>query len=594
MTIQTRLHALRQEMIQKKIDAYIIPSADPHQSEYVASHWQSRQWITGFAGSAGTAVVFLDEAGLWTDSRYFLQAEQELENSGVTLHKMVNQFEPEYLHYIIKTLIPGKVVAIDGEVWSQNAFRQMEKSCQQSGLSFLGNLDLIDEIWEDRPSLSQDKIIVHDAVLTGKSLGEKLEQLRKSMANLQVDYHLLTALDDIAWTFNIRGNDVKYNPVIISFALIDQSSAHLFISDSKLDDLLREYFSLNGVELHAYGDIFSHVGNLPTESKILVDPTLCSATLYQKISAQIIEGSSLPKVAKAIKNEVEIKNIRIAMEKDGAALANTFYWFENTLGKEKISEYDILEKLAFYRAQQKHYFGESFGAIVGYKGNGAIIHYAPPKENSATINPEGILLVDSGGQYLDGTTDITRTFTLDKPTEEAKNHYTLILKGLIALSKIKFPKGTPGGQLDTLARQFLWEHGLNYLHGTGHGVGYFLNVHEPPQGFATIQSERGRTVIEEGMLTSNEPGHYIPNVYGMRLENLVVCIQAEEEGFLAFETVTLYPFDLGLVEQKLLTPAEINWLNDYHEQVLERVSPLLEDEVKSWFVDKCKKLMWNH
>lgn len=592
--IVQRLQAIRSKMAEAGIDAYIIPSTDPHQSEYVADHWQARRWISGFNGSAGTVVIFADEAGLWTDSRYFLQAENELAGSGIMLHKMVNQFEAEYADYCVSKLKKGQSVAIDGLMWSQSSVTALENKFQNNGIPFRSDMDLISPIWENRPALSKEKILIHEIQYTGLSASDKINKVREKLQNQNLDYHFISALDDIAWLFNVRGRDVDYNPVAISYALIGNHETYLFLDESKTDENTRAYFAAHNITLKPYVDAETFLSELPSSASILIDPSICSASVYNLIPAKKTHGTSLPKLLKSIKNETEAKHIRHAMAKDGAALANTFYWLENTLEKNPIVEYDVLEKLAYYRSQQPLYFGESFGAIVGYRGNGAIIHYAPPAQGSATIQPNGILLVDSGGQYLDGTTDITRTFTLDSPTDEAKKHYTLILKGLIALSKIIFPKGTSGGQLDTLARQFLWENGLNYLHGTGHGVGYFLNVHEPPQGFASIASERGRTIMEPGMLTSNEPGHYIPNVYGMRLENLVLCTESDIPGFLAFETVTLYPFALDLIHQNMLTPSEIMWLNDYQEQVWDKVSPLLSRDVKEWFREKCRLLEWHH
>lgn len=593
MTIPQRLEIFRRKMKESGLQAYLIPSSDPHQSEYVADHWQARKWISGFTGSAGTLAIMENEAGLWTDSRYFLQAEMELKNSSITLFKMTNQFEPQYVDYLVQTLPKGSVVGIDGKVWSRQTFEVLDRKLKNAGLFLHMDMDLISGIWEERPLVSAEKIILHDPKLCGKTAEEKLAEIRKSMTVQKVEYHFIPALDDIAWSYNIRGNDVDYNPVVISFAMIGLEKAWLFIDDQKLDHQHHLYFNENNIEVQPYRNIQTFLNNLPEDKNVLVDPAICSAHLYTFISARIVEGTSIPKMLKAIKNKTEISNIRHVMAKDGAALAHTFFWLENTLGKDDIYEYTVLEKLAFYRSQQELYFGESFGAIIGYKGNGAIIHYAPPKYGSSLIKKDGILLVDSGGQYHDGTTDITRTLTLDAPSENTKKHYTLILKGMISLSKIRFPKGTYGGQLDTLARQFLWENGLNYLHGTGHGVGYFLNVHEPPQGFATIQSERGRTIIEPGMLTSNEPGYYIPDTYGMRIENLIVCNEPDQDGFLSFETLTLYPFDVHLIEQRMLTPTEIKWMNEYHDMVYERVSPLLNDEHKDWFREKCCNLAWN-
>lgn len=593
MSINARLQKLRERMSEHHIDAYIIPSTDPHQSEYVAEYWQSRKWISGFSGSAGTVVVFSSEAGLWTDSRYYLQAETELAGTDIRMFKMPNQFEPLYMDYILQQLKPGQTVAVDGLMWSKNDSRKMKDVFTSHGLRYSDDFDLISPIWDDRPGLSEEPVFIHEEKFNGRTVSQKLAELRHFMGKEKADYQLITTLDDLAWLFNIRGKDVDYNPVAIAYALVGREKTHIFIDIKKCDETVLSYFANNKIETQPYENLESFLKKMDTSVTLLIDPASCSAKIYDTVACQIKEVSSWSRATKAIKNDVEISHVRVAMEKDGAALARAFFWLEKNLGNATITEYDVLEKLASCRAEEEHYFGESFGAIIGYRGNGAIIHYAPPEEGSAEIKKEGILLADSGGQYYDGTTDITRTFALDMPTQEAKTHYTLILKGLIALSKCRFPKGTTGGQLDTLARQFLWENGLNYLHGTGHGVGFFLNVHEPPQGFAAPTSERGRTVLLPGMLTSNEPGHYIPGQYGMRLENLIVCRESDQEGFLCFETLTLYPFELSLIEQKLLTPAEIKWLNDYHQTVFQKISPRLTGEVVDWFAEKCATMPWH-
>lgn len=592
MQIQEKLRLLRQEMVNRGVDAYIIPSTDPHQSEYVCEHWQSRKWISGFTGSAGTVAITQEHAGLWTDSRYFLQAEQELSGSTIALHKMTNQFAPQYAEYLAENLPAGSKVAVDGLMWSQAAVEHIQQLLSVRGIELVDHEDLISPLWNDRPEVSDEKIIIHQNAYAGIEAAAKINHIRSQMAELGATYHIISALDDLAWTFNLRGRDVAFNPVFIAYAVIARDNAWIFMDENKLSHEVKDYLSGLHIEYLPYHTISTFLAAIHKDERILVDPYICSSALYKTIQCRIINGSSIPKKLKAIKNATECSHIRNVMRKDGAALAGMFYWLEHNIGKQPINEHDIVQQLATFRSRQPLYFGESFGAIVGYKSNGAIIHYDPPAEGSAEIKAEGILLVDSGGQYIDGTTDITRTVSLGSVTSEEMNHYTLILKGMIALSKIKFPAGTTGVQLDTLARQFLWEHGLNYLHGTGHGVGFFLNVHEPPQGFAAINSERGRTVMEPGMLSSNEPGYYIPGKYGMRIENLILCQKSDTEGFLGFETMTLYPFDLNLVDQKLLTPAEIRWINQYHQKVYDEVAPLLETDIKVWFASKCRQLEW--
>jgi Xaa-Pro aminopeptidase len=591
MTVNQKLASLRKSMANHLIDAIIIPSSDPHQSEYVADHWQERAWISGFTGSAGLVAITKGHAGLWTDSRYFLQGEMELKGTEFTLHKMTNQFASPYIDFIADQLSEGATVAINGFMFSKSAVESMQKTFSEKGIKLEYRKDIISEVWNDRPTLSDAPILYHEDKYSGKSLTEKLNEIRHKMEEQNADYHLVTTLDDIAWTFNIRGKDVDYNPVSIAYAVIGKSDAHIFVKEAKLSDFVKKQFAKNKVQIHQYSDIIAFLNQLDEKVKILVDSNLCSQSLYEAINAKIINSSSIPKLLKAIKNETEIKHIRAVMKKDGAALANTFYWLEQSLASgADIDEVAVAEKLAENRSLQKYYQGESFGAIVGYKDNGAIIHYHPERPSCKKIKPDGILLVDSGGQYCDGTTDITRTFALSNPTEEQKKAYTLILKGMISLSKAKFPEGTPGAQLDTLARQFLWAEGMNYGHGTGHGVGFFLNVHEPPQGFAPIHSERGKTVHVPGMLTSNEPGYYKEGEFGMRIENLILTIPSGKAGFLEHETVTLYPFEHILIDKSRLSKEEIAWINDYHKKAYAGIAPLLKGEVKNWFKQKCRKL----
>jgi len=590
-SINKRLEELRKNMKNHSIDAIIIPSSDPHQSEYVSSHWQERKWISGFDGSSGTVAVTMDHAGLWTDSRYFLQGELQLKGTDVTLHKMTNQFSSPWVDFLVDNLAEGSTVAINGMMFSKAGVDAIKKSFSTSGIKLSYRNDLISDVWLDRPSLSDAAVEIHDVTFAGKDISQKLKDIRSEMQTKGADLHMMTALDEVAWTFNIRGSDVEYNPVVIAYAIIGKEKAHFFINKQKISPKLNLLFSKNQVEIHDYDSIIGFLNALDENNKILVDPNICNQTLYEAINATILHGESIPKHLKAIKNETEIKHIRSVMKKDGAAIAETFYWMEEELNANKsITEVTFAEKLANNRSKQKYYHGESFGAIIGYKENGAIIHYHPESETCKTIEANGILLVDSGGQYSDGTTDITRTVSLGNTTADQKKHYTLILKGMIALTHAKFPIGTMGVQLDTFARQFLWSNGLNFGHGTGHGVGFFLNVHESPQGFAPGLSERGKTVHKAGMLTSNEPGYYVEGQYGMRIENLVLTTQSESAGFLEFETVTLYPFDHILLDKTLLTKEEIQWINQYHKKVYAGIAPFLKGEVKTWFKEKCRRV----
>jgi Xaa-Pro aminopeptidase len=587
MNINQRVDLLRESMKKKNMAAYIIPASDPHISEYVAEKWKAREWISGFDGSAGTAIVTLDHAGLWTDVRYFIQAEKQLAHSEFQLHKIENQFSPQFMDWIIENVPSGATVGVDGWCISQGQYQQFADKMKTIKGKLEVSFDLIGEIWADRPELPTEKVFQHELKFTGRSRAEKLKSIRQEMKKIGTSHYLLPALDDIGWTLNLRGRDVDCNPVFISYLLVGEKDVNLYIDNQKVGDDIREKLEKDGIEIRPYDSILSDINKLPEHSAVLIDTTQVNSMLYRGINGKPIAGKSIAKWHKACKNDIEIKNVRRCMEKDGAALAESFYWLEKNVGNKLITEYDLSRELIKNRSIKDHYYGESFHAIVGYKSNGAIMHYRPTADSSSEIHPNGILLVDSGGQFEDGTTDITRTFTLDAPTMEQRKHYTLVLKGMISLTQAIFPSGTPGGQLDTLARQFLWKNRLDFGHGTGHGVGFFMNVHEPPQGFANIHSERGKTRMQHGMITSNEPGFYLEGAYGIRLENLILTVE-EEGGFMHFETLTLYPFSHRLTDASMLTSEEIQWLNQYHDDVFKRVSSLLKDDsIKAWFKEKC-------
>ncbi len=593
-TINQRIDALRQAMAQANVDAYIIPSSDPHQSEYVADHWKSRTWISDFSGSAGTVVITADHAGLWTDSRYFLQAEQELANSEMQLHKQVVQHAPEHIGWLADTLPAGSKVGCDGMLFSVGQIRAMAKAFHTKNIDIDTEVDLINHIWKDRPALPDDAIFEHDVRYAGQSRAQKMAAIRQQMKQTGASHYLVSTLDDIAWIFNLRGTDVEFNPVFIAYAIIGQADAQLFIDSNKVPSAVLKTLSADHISLKAYDSIKSYLEHLPTSANILIDRSSTSIQVYKAIALdQIVEGNNIGRNLKAIKNETETKYIRQAMLKDGVALTRLYRWLDRQLDTGGVTEVTIAEQLAEFRREQGDYHGESFAAIVGYKGNGAIIHYRPAPESCATLSRDGILLLDSGGQYTQGTTDITRTTALSDPTAEQKRHFTCVLKGHIALATIKFPEGTKGIQLDTLARQYLWQQGLNYGHGTGHGVGFFLNVHEPPQGFATSISPRGVTGHMPGMFSSNEPGYYKEGEYGIRIENLILARVAEENEhgrFLEFETLTLFPIDLNLIDYRMMEPHEISWLNQYHQEVFDKLSPLLEAEEVEWLREKCRAI----
>lgn len=590
MEIPNKIKLLRAAMLAAGVDAYLVPTSDPHQSEYVANHWKTREWLSGFTGSAGLLIITQDHVGLWTDSRYFLQAESQLKHTTIVLHKQQATGTPEHVSWLAEHLPKGSVVGLDGFLFSVGQIRHLEKQLYPKGIQLHIRLDLIGEIWKDRPPLPMDTIFEYELEFAGESRLAKLGRIRAEMALQKVDYHLITTLDDIAWTLNIRGKDVECNPVAIAYLIVGLSTAHFFINLQKVPDEIKQNLKEDGVMLHDYADLEGFLQQL--KEPILVDERSVNIRLFQAIpEAQIRKGDNIPLVLKAIKNLIEIQNLRVAMRKDGVALLRFFRWLEQTIPQQPVTEYEASRKLNEFRSAQGNYFGESFNAIVGYNANGAIVHYRPEAATAATIRPEGLLLLDSGGQYLEGTTDITRTVALSTPTDAQKQHFTLVLKGHIALARAKFPVGTSGVQLDTLARQFLWQEGLNYAHGTGHGVGFFLNVHESPQGFAASpNSQRGNTVHEPGMLTSNEPGFYKIGAYGIRIENLVLCVEAKETDFgkfLQFDTLTVFPIDTKLVHLALLTEAEKEWLNYYHKWVFNQLAAFLEEEELEWLREQC-------
>ncbi len=589
MTINQKIQALRAEMKKHNLDAYIIPSSDPHISEYAAPRWLSREWISGFTGSAGTVIVTQDHAGVWTDSRYFLQAEEELQDSEFVLHKMINQFKPYHIEWLTENLSSGMVIGFDGEVQTQSFFERLTDIFSKKNITINSDHDLIDFIWQDRPEIPLEPIFEHDIVYAGATREEKISAAQDQMSDS--DYLLIPALDEIAWLYNIRGRDVESNPVAVAYAIIGKSQHYLFTKKSKVSAELKAALQIANVEVVEYDQIYTWLSSLQENVHITIDKKSCNNKLFQSIgTSNITDKSAIVKHLKAVKNETELKHFPNAMIKDGVALTHAFYWLEQSLASgHTFTEYDFAMKLAECRSKQDGYYGESFNAIIGYNSNGAVIHYRPMPDTAKTIKPEGLLLVDSGGQYLDGTTDITRTIALSEPTEEQKLHYTCVLKGHIALDRAVFPKGTTGGQLDILARQHLWQHGLNYLHGTGHGIGFFLNVHEPPQGFAPGTSERATTAHKVGMVSTNEPGYYQDGSHGIRIENVVVTTE-NEQGYLYHNNITLFPIDMTPVDYSMLNAAEVQWINDYHTKVYDTLSSHLSEELKSWLKDKCAKI----
>jgi Xaa-Pro aminopeptidase len=592
MKITEKIAALRSEMVKNAIDAYIIPSTDPHISEYVAECWTSRAWISGFTGSAGTVVVTKDFAGLWTDSRYFLQAENELSGSGIELCKLGMPETLDYPEWLRENMPTNSVVGFDGKVVTVSLAQKMRKLFELKNISINSDFDFIHTIWSDRKSVPMNQIFEHEIQYAGKSRVEKLSDIKAKMKAQDADYHILATLDDINWLFNIRGRDVAFNPVAVCYAVISQNSTELFIYDDKIPAELKNTFKNDGIEISDYNSIAERIGKFEIGKNILVDVNKMNLWLYNSIPlhCKIIEGSNISTMYKACKNPTEIQGMKNAFRRDAVAMINFAYWLENNVGKIEITEITTMDKIRELRSEIPFYFGESFNTIAGYKGNGAIVHYGANEQSNSTIQPDGFFLFDSGGQYFDGTTDITRMFHLSEPTEQEKIDYTLVLKGHINLAMAQFPVKTRGSQLDILARKSLWDLGMNYMHGTGHGVGCFMNVHEGPQN---IRMDENPTTLELGMVISNEPGLYRSGQYGIRIENLVVVVEGEKTEFgqfLKFETLTLCPIDTKAINKSLLTENEIKWFNDYHRLVYNEVSELLDENKKKWLLEKTKEI----
>jgi len=586
--IQHRIEALRSAMKNEGIAACIIPGTDPHASEYIADYWKEREWISGFDGSAGTVAFTLEKAGLWTDSRYFLQGSEQLADTGISLMKQGLADTPELITWICSELKPGEKVGVNAQMFSVNAYTAMKNELTANGIQLV-SVDLMQLVWTERPALPQHPFYIFDVKYNGKRAADKLQTLRTEMAKANADYLVLSALDDIAWLYNIRSNDVTYNPVVIAYSVINAQQATLYIDENKLTPETKAYLASEGIETADYLSIYTQLKNIPQGKSVLIDGAKLNQSLKEALPISCLIRNQMSPVfkLKSIKNQTEVEGIRIAMIKDGVALTRFFMWLENNLASGKLTEMSISDKLYEFRKAQENLVGESFGTIAGYNAHGAIVHYRATENSDATLKPEGILLLDSGGQYLDGTTDITRTIALGEATREQKSDFTLVLKGHIALAKAIFPSGTRGSQLDILARKALWDMGLNYGHGTGHGVGHFLNVHEGPQ---SIRMDENPAILQAGMIISNEPGMYRTGEYGIRTENLIHVIPAtttEFGDFLEFETLTLFPIDRNLMEIMLINEEESEWIDDYHRKVFESLAPHLRMDEQIWLKNKC-------
>lgn len=584
------LEALRDLMRSKHIDAVIIPGTDPHQSEYPSEHWKFRDYVSGFTGSNGTAVVTLDDAGLWTDSRYFLQAAEQLEGSGFTLRKENIPGEPTVLEWLGEVLDEDAVVGVDGRLFSLIEANRIEMFCAQNGFMFAPDFRAAEAIWTDRPARPMNPAFVHDEALAGEDVDSKVSRVVDALDAADADGLLITALDEIAWLLNLRGSDVDYTPVVIAFAYVSEDERVLFIDSEKVTSEVKDHLKKYRVKIKDYDDIEKFLGKISSTATVMVDPNRVSDALGQAMICNKTYMASPVIALKGVKNECQIAGFRQAMLYDGAAMVRMMMWLEQNVANG-ITEMDVDRRLQQERAAYASNRGDSFHMIAGYKDHGAIVHYEATDESAYTLAPDGLLLIDTGGQYLEGTTDITRTISLGNPTAAEKHDYTLILKGHLALARAVFPKGTMGVQLDVLARGPLWNEGMTYLHGTGHGVGHFLGCHEGPQ---SIRMEANPTPLELGMVTSNEPGIYKTGEYGIRTENLLLCVPAcsnEERGeFYKFESLTLFPYDTTLMDMDMLNREEVKQINDYHAMVCERLRPLLSADEAQWLEQKCKSI----
>jgi len=578
LNVKERIEALRNLMKERGIDAYIVPSSDPHQSEYVAEHYAARTFITGFTGSAGTAVITLKEAGLWTDGRYFIQAENQLKGSGVTLFKMGESGVLAVEEYLKNSLSIGAKVGFNGQVISVDYFRNLNKTLGSKEFSYELKEDLIDKIWQDRPTKPCTKVILHDVKYTGKSREEKLAKVANEMKAMSADYYVISGLDDIAWLLNIRGRDVQCNPLTVSYVVVSMNKYYLFIDDKKINSSVRAELERANIEIMPYDGIASFLQNI-NNGIILLDPAKTNTLIHSAIKVKTVEAMDITTKLKAVKNDIEVQNVRNAMVRDGVAMVKFISWLKKTIKTRNITEIEASDKLEGFRRQGENFYDLSFGSISAYKSNASMPHYSATKENQATIKPESFYLIDSGAQYLDGTTDITRTIVMGPITAEEKLDYTLVLRGMIDLAKQRFLYGATGSSLDVIARIPLWNEGMDFKHGTGHGIGFFLNVHEGPHRVSMVPN----TVrLEKGMITSDEPGVYKANKHGIRTENLLVVqedVNTPDGGqFMKFETLTLCPIDLEAVDAVLLTSEERSWLNNYHKTVFEKLSPFVEGE----------------
>lgn len=585
-SVPQRLAQVRQAMAAEGIDALLVPSADPHLSEYLPGYWQGRQWLSGFHGSVGTLVVTTDFAGLWVDSRYWEQAEHELAGSGIELMKLLPG-KPGALEWLGDHVESNGSVAVDGAVMALASARQLGDRLKARGARLVTDKDLLGQVWEGRPALPGNPVYQHLPPHATVSRAEKLAQLRQSMQAKGADWHFIATLDDIAWLFNLRGSDVPYNPVFVAFALFSQQQAVLFVGQDKLDDHMCQVLAVDGIEVRDYAEAGKALAAIPAGSRLLIDPARVTCGLLDNLPAgvELVEGLNPSTLSKSCKGDDDLVHIRQVMEQDGAALCEFFAWLEANLGRERVTELTVDEQLSAARARRPGFVSLSFSTIAAFNGNGAMPHYRATEQSHAVIEGDGLLLIDSGGQYLGGTTDITRMVPVGNPSLAQKRDCTRVLKGMIALSRATFPRGVLSPLLDAIARAPIWADQVDYGHGTGHGVGYFMNVHEGPQVIAYQAAPTPQTAMQVGMISSIEPGTYRPGQWGVRIENLVVNREVGKSAFgdfLNFETLTLCPIDTRCLMPELLAREELDWLNSYHATVRERLAPLLKGDALAW------------
>ena len=587
--IKQRIENIRDLMKEKNIYAYIVPSSDYHQSEYVGDYFKSREFMSGFTGSAGTLIISMDEAGLWTDGRYFIQAENELKDSGIKLFKMGEEGVPTIEEYLLEKLPKNSTLGFDGRVMSVKEGQSLANKLAFKGINIEYKYDLVNDIWEDRCSLPTEKAFLLGTEYSGESFSDKLSRIRAVMKEKKATTHILASLDDIAWLFNIRGRDVKSNPVVLSYAVITIDSVYLFIDKNKIGEDIRAELSKENVQIKGYEEVYEFIKKIEENEVVLIDTSKVNYAIYNNIPSNVqkIEERNPSILFKSIKNEIELKNIRNSHIKDGVAFTKFMYWLKNNIGKIEITEISATQKLEEFRREQDKFIEPSFSTIAAYKDHAAMMHYSATEESNYKLEPRDLFLVDSGGQYFDGTTDITRTIALGPIPENVRKDFTNVVRGMIRLSKAKFLYGCRGYNLDILARGPLWEEGIDYKCGTGHGIGFVLNVHEGPNGFRwKVREDIDDTcILEEGMVTTNEPGVYVENSHGIRIENEIVVRKAEKNEygqFMDFEVITFAPIDLDAIDESLILKDEKVYLNNYHKQVYDKISPYLNEEEKQW------------